>query len=46
MPDAAPLPGELAGLDVPAYMREALVEAEAAGRAGERSIVLTPREAS
>ena len=35
MPDAAPLPGELAGLDVVAYMREALVEAEAAGRAGE-----------
>src|SRR5919202_4766636 len=35
MPDAAPLPGELAGLDVMAYMRDALVEAEAAGRAGE-----------
>ena len=35
MPDAAPLPGELTGLDVVACMREALVEAEAAGRAGE-----------
>jgi tRNA(adenine34) deaminase len=35
MPDAGPVPGELAGLDVVAYMREALVEAEAAGRAGE-----------
>ena len=38
MPEAAPLPGELAGLDVMAYMREALVEAEAAGRAGELPI--------
>ena len=38
MPEAAPLPGELAGLDVMAYMREALIEAEAAGRAGELPI--------
>ena len=38
MADAAPLPGELTGLDVVAYMRQALVEAEAAGRAGELPI--------
>jgi pyrimidine deaminase RibD-like protein len=38
MADAAPLPGELAGLDVVVYMSEALVEAEAAGRAGELPI--------
>jgi tRNA(adenine34) deaminase len=38
MPDAAPLSRELAGLDVVACMREALVEAEAAGRAGELPI--------
>ena len=35
MPDAAPLSGELAGLDMVVYMRAALVEAEAAGRGGE-----------
>jgi tRNA(Arg) A34 adenosine deaminase TadA len=38
MPDAVPLPGELAGLDVMGYMRDALDEAEAAGRAGELPI--------
>lgn len=38
MPAMMPLPPELSGLDVEAYMREALAEAEAAGVAGELPI--------